>query len=284
MPAARTTPKDVLIRVPKVEPYSNSYLPPSVRAKEEAKKLAATAATAAAAAAAAATTTTTTTTTTTSAEGTGQVGTSAAAGGATTSAPSTAAPLDAAAALATPSAAAPPLASTDTAGAASTSTDQPSTAAAEGEKEKDRSERGNSPTLPFLSVEREEDQTVQLSKAATSSAAWNSLLVWARRQRGAQWDASTALWQVGKYSKEYYTFCEDPATKDRSKQPGDPKEREDAKETLTATAAAKATGQEDQDKGPTKVSSRNKGEDAGAAGGSPPVAPLGRTVRLVRRP
>ncbi|SAM81787.1 uncharacterized protein UBRO_03068 [Ustilago bromivora] len=279
MPAARTTPKDVLIRVPKVEPYSNSYLPPSVRAKEEAKKLAAAAAA---------------TTTTTSAEGTGQVGTSAAAGGATTSAstsaPSTAAPLDAAAALATPSAAAPPLASTDTAGAASTSTDQPSTAAAEGEKEKDRSERGNSPTLPFLSVEREEDQTVQLSKAATSSAAWNSLLVWARRQRGAQWDASTALWQVGKYSKEYYTFCEDPATKDRSKQPGDPKEGEEAKETLTAiaaataTAAAKAAGQEDLDKGPTKVSSRNKGEDAGAAGGSPPVAPLGRTVRLVRRP
>ncbi|KAJ1024663.1 hypothetical protein NDA13_004590 [Ustilago tritici] len=279
MPAARTTPKDVLIRVPKVEPYSNSYLPPSVRAKEEAEKLAA---------AAAATTTTTTTKTTTSAEGTGQVGTSAAAGGATTdastSAPSTAAPLDAAAALATPSAATPPLASTDTAGAPSTSTDQPSTAAAEGEKEKDRSERGNSPTLPFLSVEREEDQTVQLSKAATSSAAWNSLLVWARRQRGAQWDASTALWQVGKYSKEYYTFCEDPATKDRSKQPGDPKEGEGAKETLTATAAATAAGQEDQDKGPTRVSSRNKGEDAGAAGGSPPVAPLGRTVRLVRRP
>ena len=234
MPAARTTPKDVLIRVPKVEPYSNSYLPPSVRAKEEAKKLAS----------AAAATTITTTTTTSSAEGTGQVGTSVAAGGATTdastSAPSTAAPLDAAAALATPSAAAPPLASTDTAGAPSTSTDQPSTAAAEGEKEKDRSERGNSPTLPFLSVERQEDETVQLCKAATSSAAWNSLLLWARRQRGAQWDASTALWQVNKYSKEYYTFCQDPATKDPSKQPAHPKEGEKAKHTLTATAPATA--------------------------------------------
>ena len=33
MPAVRTTPRDVLIRVPKVEPYSNSYLPPSIRAK-----------------------------------------------------------------------------------------------------------------------------------------------------------------------------------------------------------------------------------------------------------
>ncbi|KAJ1025604.1 hypothetical protein NDA18_003947 [Ustilago nuda] len=268
MPAARTTPKDVLIRVPKVEPYSNSYLPPSVRAKEEAKKLAAAAAAA----------------TTTSAEGTGQVGTSAAAGGATTSAStsasSTAAPLDATAALATPSAAAPPLASTDTAGAPWQPTNQPSTAAAEGEKEKDPSERGNSPTLPFLSVERQEDETVQLSKAATSSAAWNSLLLWARRQRGAQWDSSTALWQVNKYSKEYYTFCQDPATKDPSKQPADPNEQEKAKHTLTATA----TEQEDQDKGPTKVSSRNKGEDAGAAGGSPPIAPLGRTVRLLRRP
>ena len=38
MPAVRTSPKDVLIRVPKVEPYSNRYVPPSVRAKEAAKK------------------------------------------------------------------------------------------------------------------------------------------------------------------------------------------------------------------------------------------------------
>jgi hypothetical protein len=28
---------------------------------------------------------------------------------------------------------------------------------------------------------------------ATSTAEWNSLLIWARRQRGPQWDAATGL-------------------------------------------------------------------------------------------
>lgn len=265
MPAVRTTPKDVLIRVPKVEPYSNSYVPPSVRATEEAKKAAAAA----------------------TAEGTTEAGTSAAAAAdASTSAPSAAAagaPLDAAAALATPSATAPTLSSADANASTSTNDQQTGATEAPKKKEKDRRERGNSPTLPFLSVEREEDQTVELSKAATSSAGWNSLLVWARRQRGAQWDASTALWQVDKYSREYYSFCQDPATTDRSKQPGDAKEGEAEKSAATTTAAAGAPAKEadeDEDKGPTRVSARNRGEEA-AGGSPPPSAPLGRTVRLV---
>lgn len=275
MPAVRTTPKDVLIRVPKVEPYSNSYVPPSVRAKEEAKKAAATAegSTGAGTSAVEAATDPASSTV----DPTSSVSSSA-------NAEATEAPLDATAPSApttsAPTADAPEAsASTDQAGADATKAD---------DKSKEGRERGNSPILPFLSPEREEEQTVELSKAATSSAGWNSLLVWARRQRGAQWDASTALWQVDKYSREYYSFCEDPATTDRLKQPGD---EHDATESKTASAAAagaadaqasSAAGEEDEDKGPTRVSSRNKTEDATRASSPPPVA-HGRSARLSRR-
>ncbi|KAE8189793.1 hypothetical protein A4X06_0g6211 [Tilletia controversa] len=47
-------------------------------------------------------------------------------------------------------------------------------------------------------------------KAETSAAEWNSLLIWARRQRGPQWDTGTAVWQVDRHSQEYYSFCANP--------------------------------------------------------------------------
>ncbi|SPO26197.1 uncharacterized protein UTRI_02473 [Ustilago trichophora] len=234
MPAVRTTPKDVLIRVPKVEPYSNRYLPPSVRAKEEANKAAGEAAAS-------------------TADST--LNTAAAVGASIDSTATTSAAPAAPAAVAT-------------------STEDAS-----------NRERGNSPILPFLSLDRQEDQTVELSKAATSSAGWNSLLVWARRQRGAQWDESTALWQVDKYSREYYSFCQDPATTDRSKQPGDDTNDGASKKENDATGADKdkvTLVDEDEDKGPTRISSRNSREDAGGAASPPPIA-TGRSARLLRR-
>ena len=51
----------------------------------------------------------------------------------------------------------------------------------------------NAPTIGLITVERDEPEAVTLSKASTSSAAWNSLLVWARRQRGPQWDSATGM-------------------------------------------------------------------------------------------
>ncbi|KAJ9475172.1 hypothetical protein PHBOTO_005251 [Pseudozyma hubeiensis] len=253
MPAVRTVPRDVLIRVPKVEPYSNSYVSPAARAKEEAKKLAAAAVPV-------------------------TIGDESVAVGAT-------APVAATADSTNPSTTHAATAITDatssTAEAAATNT-----ADADGQ---DRNQRGNSPTLPFLSLERPEEQTVDLSKAATSSAGWNSLLVWARRQRGAQWDASTALWQVDKYSREYYSFCQDPATTDRSKQPGDDvsgaAEQKDSKPLPGSDAVAAAEVEDDEDKGPTaRSSSRGKVQESAAAGGavSTPVS-SGRSIRLLRR-
>ncbi|KAK0540783.1 hypothetical protein OC835_000490 [Tilletia horrida] len=47
-------------------------------------------------------------------------------------------------------------------------------------------------------------------KGETSAAEWNSLLIWARRQRGPQWDTGTAVWQVDRHSQEFYSFCADP--------------------------------------------------------------------------
>ncbi|KAK0554746.1 hypothetical protein OC846_000570 [Tilletia horrida] len=47
-------------------------------------------------------------------------------------------------------------------------------------------------------------------RGETSAAEWNSLLIWARRQRGPQWDTGTATWQVDKHSQEYYSYCSNP--------------------------------------------------------------------------
>ncbi|TKY86376.1 hypothetical protein EX895_004525 [Sporisorium graminicola] len=269
MPAVRTTPRDVLIRVPKVEPYSNSYLPPSARAKEEAKKLAAAA-------------TTDNSANAVTAEPNAAASAAPADGTAATIDASTAstinAPTSATAPLSSAEAAAP-----ETAGASAAGADAANKPDADEEAPADRRQRGNSPTLPFLDVDRQEEQTVELSKAATSSAGWNSLLVWARRQRGAQWDASTALWQVDKYSREYYSFAEHPATTDRSKQPGG-----EAAETETGVDVKQpqsaAAGDEDDDKGPTRVSSRNRSaEQVSGTNASPPPVALGRSARLLRR-
>ncbi|CDU25654.1 uncharacterized protein SPSC_05825 [Sporisorium scitamineum] len=255
MPAVRTTPRDVLIRVPKVEPYSNSYLPPSARAKEEAKKLAAGA------------------TIDASTNATAEAGIAPATGAhvaaATTQVP-TASTSNPAAPLPSTTSNADPAPTTTTAAAADAA--KPDADA----EEASQRQRGNSPTLPFLDVDRHEDQTVELSKAATSSAGWNSLLVWARRQRGAQWDASTALWQVDKYSREYYSFAQDPATTDRAKQPGD-----EAEVAAGGGDEKQVVGEEDEDKGPTRVS-RNR-EDVSGANTSPPPVAVGRSVRLLRR-
>ncbi|CAO1636857.1 unnamed protein product [Parajaminaea phylloscopi] len=50
-----------------------------------------------------------------------------------------------------------------------------------------------------------------IAKASeTSSAEWNSLLIWARRARGPQWDSGLGMWMVDAGSAEYTTFCSDP--------------------------------------------------------------------------
>ncbi|KAL4402749.1 hypothetical protein ACI68E_000523 [Malassezia pachydermatis] len=36
------------------------------------------------------------------------------------------------------------------------------------------------------------------------AASWNSLLTWAREQRGPQWDAGSGTWQVPRESALYY--------------------------------------------------------------------------------
>ncbi|PWN18982.1 hypothetical protein BCV69DRAFT_300768 [Microstroma glucosiphilum] len=46
--------------------------------------------------------------------------------------------------------------------------------------------------------------------AETSCAEWNSLLIWARRMRGPQWDSSVGMWMVDQGSEEYYSFSSDP--------------------------------------------------------------------------
>ncbi|WFD03854.1 hypothetical protein MOBT1_002549 [Malassezia obtusa] len=42
--------------------------------------------------------------------------------------------------------------------------------------------------------------------AAEDAAEWNSLLTWARQQRGPQWDTGTGIWQVPRESEQYYGF------------------------------------------------------------------------------
>lgn len=303
----RNKPRDVLIRVPKVEPYSNSYVPPSARAKNAAKKAAASAdvpanvnvgsTSAASPAADGAPVATNNPNALLGADTTDATGTSITKAGKDAAADSTGTT-----AITTSEAAAPSTddVSTKDGGATAGEHEMTSTTKEDGEVEgKEGRERGNSPTIPFLSVEREESQTIEMSKAATSSAGWNSLLVWARRQRGAQWDASTTIWQVDKYSREYYSFCQDPARTDRANQPGDDDPTSDIKTgavkevgpngTAASDAdAAKARGDNDDDKGPTRVSTRNRGNasyaNANNSGhNSPPPVAQGRSARLLRR-
>lgn len=42
-------------------------------------------------------------------------------------------------------------------------------------------------------IEEKGDQDYEYAAQATSTAEWNSLLIWARRQRGPQWDTATGL-------------------------------------------------------------------------------------------
>ncbi|SNX84788.1 uncharacterized protein MEPE_03497 [Melanopsichium pennsylvanicum] len=269
MPATRTRPKDVLIRVPKVEPYSNRYVSPSVRAKEEAKAAAEA---------------------TTSALANATV-------------PTTASPVDSTTKI-NPATTVVVVESNTSERTTCNKEKAEGGVIEESLTIKDRLERENSPTLPFLSLDREEEQTVELSKAATSSAGWNSLLIWARRQRGAQWDSSTALWQVEKHSQEYYTFGSHPNTTDRSNQPCYDLMKPDVDENKnqshnnnqnqnqTKTATTIVTNQnqnqnQDQDKASTRISSRNKTETDRSTSPLPPTTTTattgGRTVRLVRR-
>lgn len=207
MPAVRTKPRDVLLKVPKIEPYSNSYIAPSVRAKNAASG---------------------------------------------------------------------PLATHTNTNTEDTTTDTGDKDATTMES-KVRAQRENSPILPFMSASRLETQTVDMSKAATSSAAWNSLLVWARRQRGAQWDSSTAIWQVDKYSPEYFSFCQDPAQLDRSVE----------RKTETQNGALPIDTLDtpvDDDRGPSRLSSRVKEDSATPSrNNSPPPVAHGRSARLLRR-
>lgn len=41
--------------------------------------------------------------------------------------------------------------------------------------------------------ETSDGESYQYASQATSAAEWNSLLIWARRQRGPQWDAATGM-------------------------------------------------------------------------------------------
>lgn len=85
-------------------------------------------------------------------------------------------------------------------------------------------------------AERKGGHSYEYAAQATSTAEWNSLLIWARRQRGPQWDTATGLWvsfaltvgccpadfylysfkskcrwQVDQGSSDYYSFGNDPA-------------------------------------------------------------------------
>ena len=56
--------------------------------------------------------------------------------------------------------------------------------------------------------EGEEDDDSNLAMASyseTSSAEWNSLLIWARRMRGPQWDSGLGMWMVDRGGEEYHT-------------------------------------------------------------------------------
>lgn len=53
--------------------------------------------------------------------------------------------------------------------------------------------------------EDEEPELPMARSGETSSAEWNSLLIWARRMRGPQWDSGLGIWQVDRESQEYYT-------------------------------------------------------------------------------
>lgn len=53
------------------------------------------------------------------------------------------------------------------------------------------SRRGSSHTR--LRGNRDEAENYKYAMQATSTAEWNSLLIWARRQRGPQWDAATGM-------------------------------------------------------------------------------------------
>lgn len=54
--------------------------------------------------------------------------------------------------------------------------------------------------------EEEEDSHLPMaSYSETSSAEWNSLLIWARRMRGPQWDSGLGMWMVDRGGEEYHT-------------------------------------------------------------------------------
>ncbi len=292
MPAVRTTPRDVSIRVPKVEPYSNRYVPPTVRAKEEAKKGVGAAGEGAEVAAASASAAAVGSAVSTATE---PVNNGNSATGVVGSADQSSVPAPLAAATATD---AP---TTATATTTTTTTTTTTAAAAVGgttnteeESSKDRSQRGNSPILPFLSVDREEEQTVELSKAATSSAGWNSLLVWAAANVGLN---GTNPPPSGKSTDTVENTTasvpilvrpiaiNNPALKTQQKV------LKQRRRTKVERWKAIDGDEEDEDKGPTRVSGRNRagGEDpavgagAGNAASPPPTVSHGRSIRLLRR-
>jgi hypothetical protein len=50
------------------------------------------------------------------------------------------------------------------------------------------------PFLPNTSKLPSDPKQASAIKACASAAEWNSLLIWARGQRGPQWDAGTGMW------------------------------------------------------------------------------------------
>lgn len=54
-------------------------------------------------------------------------------------------------------------------------------------------------------------KTTEHQRGAKSAAEWNSLLLWARKMRGPQWDYGTAQYMVERNGLDYFAGVEEKA-------------------------------------------------------------------------
>ncbi|SCZ93744.1 BZ3500_MvSof-1268-A1-R1_Chr6-3g08857 [Microbotryum saponariae] len=64
------------------------------------------------------------------------------------------------------------------------------------------------PLEPELDATSDELEDSPMHRAAKSASQWNSLLRWARHQRGPQWDYATGQYHVDRSTPEYYAGVE----------------------------------------------------------------------------
>ncbi|KDN45885.1 hypothetical protein K437DRAFT_268287 [Tilletiaria anomala UBC 951] len=89
----------------------------------------------------------------------------------------------------------------------------------QGGEEEERLPVGDrSPFKADLSSLPSDPRQASAIKSYASAAEWNSLLIWARANRGPQWDAATGLWHVDKGSQAYYSFCSNPRQSEEAAQ------------------------------------------------------------------